>query len=101
MKKIFKYVLEATTIQDIVLPSGSEVLSVAPQGDQIVLYALVNYLEENTSKHTIYSFGTGHRVDEAKTFEGRTPVSMSRENFLGTVPMEGGKLMFHFFAERT
>lgn len=99
---IFKYSLEITDEQTLLLPRGSAILSVAEQNGRIVLYAHVDreaavngFLEQNDSgqsrslcdeTYTVYIVGTGHPA--------RLP-EVTR--FLGTVNTMGGRLMWHVF----
>ncbi len=84
-QRIYKYPLPITDEQDLLLPTGSQVLSVAAQNDAVVLYAMVDSAERNKESHHIAIRGTGH---EADGINGR---------FVGTVPMAGGLLMWHIF----
>jgi hypothetical protein len=105
MKKIFKYKLEAVDEQILELPRGSKILSVEEQNGDIVLYALVDsdaessklfgmnsegkWEEEDSKTSNSYSIiihGTGHPADDVDGY-----------NFLGTVKLQGGLLMFHVF----
>ena len=42
MRKVYKYTLKKTTEQDVIVPAGAVVLSVAEQWGEAVLYALVD-----------------------------------------------------------
>lgn len=94
--KIFKYKLEVTDEQIVKLPSGSRVLSVMNQNDNIVLYALVSDNEIDTEEVSIRIVGTGHDIDffiPAAGFGGGY-------EFLGTVSLYDGTLMFHVFYKK-
>jgi len=84
MKKIYKYNLYITDQQFIEIPG--EILSVANQNENIVLYALVN---DNWTpvKYSILIVGTGNPIDDC----------IRDYKFLGTVPICNDKLMWHVF----
>lgn len=87
MNSVWKYTLKIQEEQIIEMPVSSKVLSVESQGDEIVLYALVDKTAQETSKKTIRVYGTGHDI----------PESIHLFDFLGTVKMYNGSLMFHVF----
>lgn len=88
MKRIYKYTLEITDAQKLKLPSGSRILSVEEQNQQIVLYAVVDtsVSESLTDDYKIFIIGTGHCADES-----------IHKSFIGTVKLAEGRLMFHVF----
>jgi hypothetical protein len=86
MKTVYKYVLEVVDDQTLSLPIGSQVLSVATQDDDIVLYALVDPDQPTTIRYGIRIHGTGHPIS-----------NIDGHAFLGTVNLYGGRLMFHVF----
>jgi hypothetical protein len=88
MQTIWKYILEAVDQQFLELPLHTEILSVANQGDNIVLYALVNPEIKTTKNHRIEVYGTGHQIQDS---------NLSDLKFLGTVLMYNGSLVFHVF----
>lgn len=83
--RIFKYPLEIETEQTIELPYGSTILSVINQNDKIVLYAEVHPDKVGYVKKQILIFGTGHDL------------YIDRGQFLGTVSLFDGKLVFHVY----
>jgi len=91
-KKIYKYTLQPTDVQDLRLPGGSKVLSVLNQRDQIVIYFLVTptptYPHQDW-KITVKS--TGESIVEEE--------DLSPDKFVGSVSLSGGNLIFHVFAE--
>lgn len=93
--KVFKYNLEVTDEQTLKLPPGSRVLSVMNQRDNIVLYALVNPINNKnlTEDISIRIVGTGHDID----FFIPNPNLADGYKFLGTISLHGGALMFHVF----
>ena len=92
MKKIYKYNLFPTDIQALNLPIGSKILSVEEQYGNIVLYALVETAPEFNFEDS-YVFlikGTGHICEE----------DLSEFNFLNTVKLQNGALIFHIFYKK-
>lgn len=87
MKRIFKYTLDIVDYQELTLSENSKILSVANQRDNIVLYALTNEL--TTCTYAIIMHGTGHPADD-----------VIGAQFIGTVSLYNGSLMFHVFARR-
>ena len=63
MKKIFKYQLETTSVQEIEMPEAAEVLTVQIQNEVPCIWVLV---EPNSAviKRTFEIFGTGYDVPE-------------------------------------
>lgn len=86
MKSIYKYKLKETNKQEIVIPS-SKILSVHSQREAIVVYALVDTDNSKDTKYEFRVYGTGHDVQE----------DIDDYNFLGTVKLADGYLMFHVF----
>ena len=89
VKKIFKHPVEIDDESTIKLPAGAHILSIKEQHNNIVLYAVVPFpiQEDVMKKITIKMVGTGHDIDfDIKDYE-----------FLGTVSLHGGELMFHVF----
>ena len=87
MKQIFKYTLNPTDTQDITMPEDAEVLSVAEQRDKIVVYALVDP-KAATGLKRFKVVGTGHPMDND---------ALDAYDFISTVKLMGGQLMFHVF----
>ena len=87
---VFKYVLAPTDVQSVILPGGSEILSIAEQHDQIVVYAIVADNGQKKEEHEFRILGTGH------------PITFIRcdYRFLGTVKIHNGALMFHIFQRK-
>lgn len=72
----------------IAMPVGAQIISTEEQHGCIVLYALVEP-DTKTEQRKVAVVGTGHWA----------PDWVSTKNFIGTVKMMGGTLMFHVFAE--
>jgi hypothetical protein len=92
MRTIHKYHLEITDNIVIKLPRWSKILSIGVQpnssalgGEQVCLWALV---ETNNPLEEVYlkMRGTGHDCE-----------GIDAENFIGTVIMAKGRLVFHIF----
>lgn len=86
-KTIWKFPLDITDLQPVRMPQGAQILSVQMQYDRLVLWAVVDP-EAKGELRTIEIIGTGNLVNPA-----------SRQ-FIGTVQMNGGLLVWHIF-ERT
>ena len=82
---IWKYELEITDEQTLVMPQGAKFLSAQNQNEKACLWAMV---EPSNAKEVrrLHLFGTGHPV----------PADASMEH-LGTFPLKGGELIFHLF----
>lgn len=88
MYSIYKYTLALTDKQALDLPKGSRIMAAKEQHGNIVLYALVPVKEEGVETYAIFVHGTGHLV-EAKWGD-----------YIGTVMLHGGALVFHVFATK-
>ena len=87
MKRVLKYTLQPVDKQELVLYAGSKILSVENQHENIVLYALVEDCVRGIETHTIIIHGTGHNANDTDGCD-----------FVGTVKLHNGSLMFHVFA---
>ncbi len=87
MKKIFKYLLAMVDYQTIDIKKPAILLSVEEQNDGVMLYALVDDLEDSIP------------VD-VRIIRTGNPITDDIENykFLGTIKLAKGRLMFHIFA---
>ena len=85
---IFKYPLEAVSLQAIEMPKGSKPLHVAMQNRKACLWALV-YPDAEKELVQVAIYGTGHWIDEqiGKTWQ-----------YVGTV-MPEENLVFHCFVK--
>jgi len=90
MKRIYKYSLDTIDQQVLRLPSNSKVLSVAAQGDNIVLYVRIDDTIVRMTDCLVLIHGTGHDADD--TIDS---------TFVGTVNLYNGALMFHVFYKET
>jgi hypothetical protein len=87
MKSIWKFPLKVTDTQTVQLPIGSKILSAKTQGEDIVLYALVDTKEIQKEVISVRIFGTGHPVD----------ISTESWHYLDTVLHHGDMLVWHIF----
>lgn len=87
-KFIYKYPLTMRACS-VDLPKGAEILSVANQGNRIVLYALVDS-EQPLEQRAIELILTGQEIV--------TPQYLGR--FVGTVLLDGGAFVVHVFEPR-
>ncbi len=87
---IFKYPLAIVDQQKRTIPGLKRILSVAEQRRQLVLYALVGKSDtvNRPVDVDILIIGTGHPIATVTGFD-----------FLGTVKMFGGELMWHIFVK--
>lgn len=85
---IYKYPLRIADEQEVLLPAGARILTVQPQNDVINLWALVNPAATAEAVN-IRMYGTGHPIDNSEKME-----------YLNTVQLYGGRLVFHIFTER-
>lgn len=86
-KKIFKYQLKNTDIQDIQLPMHSEILCIQTQHGNPCIWVLVNPDNELETR-AFEIFGTGHIVN--------CDTDIQRK-YIGTYQVLGGDLVFHCF----
>ena len=84
-KKIFKYQLETTDVQQIEMQQGAEILCIQTQNETPCIWALV---EPNATvvKRAFEIFGTGHNIPEN-----------ANRKYVGTYQLENGQLTFHCF----
>lgn len=93
MTTIYKYTVQVTDAQVIELPKKAQILAVQAQksdafaSNSFSLWALVDTKEEETEKHRIHVYGTGHPVDN---------IDMK---YLGTIQLLDGRFVGHVFVE--
>lgn len=83
-RTIYKYKLERTDVQTIVLPRAYTILRIDRQYDDLCLWAL-GFPDSPSVPVIIYMIGTGHPVSE----------EVKAENYINTV--FDGPFVFHFF----
>ncbi len=91
-RAIYKYPLAPTDSQILCLPKGAKILSIITQNEAVCLYAEVNTAAVSGAddRYEIRIYGTGHQLrDDLDDF-----------NFLGTVSLHGGLLVFHIFYKK-
>jgi len=81
--QIWKYELEVTDVQSVIMPRGAEVLSVQNQGGSICLWVIVDPKEENVWRE-FEIIGTGNPMEPD-----------IRRSFIGTVQVD--RLVWHVF----
>lgn len=88
MKRVWKFPLQATDEQEVFLPQGAELLSVAFQGDNLCMWALIND-DPDVPRHrrVIDIAGTGHPLEDGSI----------RHAFVGTAFHPTMSLVFHVF----
>lgn len=85
MATIYKYPINSTDQQDILLPEGAGILTAQVQQGQVCLWARVDPSAVLTQRK-IRVAGTGHPVGSGWAY-------------LGTVQLMGGGLVLHIFEE--
>jgi len=89
MSKIFKYPLDVTGTQTVMLPKGGKSLTVQVQHGVPCLWAAVDP-EQGLEAIVIGIYGTGHELlDKAQ-----------RMNYLGTFQLDDGDFIGHVFELR-
>jgi len=83
--RIWKYELNITDTQAVLMPAGAEILSVANQHGTLCLWATVDETAAGRSR-VIEVIGTGHVIDLYES---------NRRRFIGTVLMD--TLVWHVF----
>jgi hypothetical protein len=86
-RKIHKHVLTVTDEQDVALPKGAMILSVAEQNGKLCMWYGFDEDVTEAERRRIFVIGTGNPVPDVPLGE-----------FLGTVLSMGGRLVWHIFA---
>lgn len=84
MQVVYKYKIDPNNTL-VELPERAQILSVGAQLDDMFLWALVDESAEKSVAKHFCVYGTGHEI------------SHSHLQFIGTVHMYGGDLVFHIF----
>ena len=87
MKKVFKYRIDITDFQTVMIPEGAQFLHLGLQSDYVCIWALIDP-DKRSIPYKIQCVGTGHIVEPEYTV------------YLGTILMYDGNLVFHFFTEQ-
>jgi len=85
MSAIYKYPLRIDDHFEVLLPDGIKPLTVQMQGETPCLWALVDP-SATMVRRAIWCRGTGHNAD-----------GLAANEYIGTVQLDGGALIFHFF----
>jgi hypothetical protein len=85
MKTIWKFPLEVTDYQNVRMPKGAEILSVADQYGVVCVWAMVDS-DAELEDRMFYIFGTGNPVSETLPWQ-----------FVGSV--QQNIFVWHVFAE--
>lgn len=81
---IWKYPLEITDRQNVMMPEGAQILTAHMQGETLCLWALVNS-QAPKQRRDIEIIGTGNPAQEAN------------RKYIATTQMSGGALIWHVF----
>jgi hypothetical protein len=84
-KQVWKWVLSPRDLSTIQVPTGAKFLHVGEQTGCICIWALVDPAETKREERTLRIAGTGHNISNGKF------------NYIGTVHLDGGSLIFHVF----
>ena len=84
MKTIWKYQLEITDEQSLMMPEGAKILTAQIQQETLCLWALVDPIIPKQLRK-IEIIGTGN------------PIYDLERKYISTVQMAAGKLIFHLF----
>ena len=83
-KTTWKYPLEITDEQNLMMPEGAEILTAQIQGGTLCLWALVNPAAPK-QRRTIEILGTGNPAPDVE------------RKYISTAQMAGGSLIWHVF----
>jgi len=85
-RSIWKFPLEITDLQEVLMPKGAEILTVQMQEQTLCIWAKVNPEKEfETEIRKIRIIGTGHKFNDENL------------KYIGTTQMYGGGLIWHVF----
>lgn len=87
MRVIWKYTLQATGEQTLMLPRRSVVLHADAQGEKVCLWAMVDDRAPADAAVRVSVRGTGE------------PCESVASTYVGTVMLDGGSLVWHVFVE--
>ncbi len=85
MKTVWKFEIEEQDFIELNLPVGAKPLSVHPQIEGIFMWVLLDPNEKQMEQRYFRLCGTGHPMDD------------SNYEFIGTVQLLRGSLVFHLF----
>lgn len=84
MKTVYKYPLVIDDYQKVTLPINAKLLCIKKQNEKLCLWVLIDKEETCTEQITIRCAGTGHPIKE-------------NVEYIDSIMMMGGSLVFHFF----
>jgi hypothetical protein len=84
--KVYKYVIPVVDEPVIIMPLSAKLLHVHNQRGEICLWALVNPEDREVGARRFRVAGTGHPISQGENLD-----------YIGTVHMDGGRLVFHVF----
>jgi len=91
-KRVYKYELNLlTSIQEVILPIESQILTTQVQGDKLQLWALVDNDLKLMAKRSIEIVGTGHKFCSPNGVE---------RIYISTIQLMGGALIYHIFENK-
>ena len=82
--KVFKYILQVTDKQTLMMPAGAKLLDVQIQGEKCCIWALCDPAAPEVPRH-LAIYGTGN------------PMPDECGEYIATFQMYGGSLVFHAF----
>lgn len=85
MRTIYKYPLEITDYQPVLMPVSATILSVQVQRGVPCLWAMVDSDSNEPELRQIFIHGTGHRINQ------------NAAKHIGTFQLHEGALVFHVF----
>lgn len=88
MAKVFKYQLPISDAVKVYMPKDAKVLCVQVQNGQPCIWASVNP-DKELEERQFRIAGTGHTIEDGIV-----------DNYIGTVQLHDGKLVFHVFEVR-
>ena len=87
MRRVYKYPLNMSSKQTLLLPEGAKILNVKTKGEIVMLYALVDP-DRKVEERTIILDGTGYAI----------PIGDDTHyTYIGTVMLYDGVLVLHCF----
>lgn len=86
MFTVYKYQLRADRYTRLELPVGAKVLSCGFQGQNLMLWALIDKSQTQMERRTFVNLGTGHEIESDKL------------TFIQTVFID--QFVFHIFEEK-
>jgi hypothetical protein len=100
MTKVFKYPAGVYDLQAIEMPRNSKIISASTQSGNINIYAMVDDEEKQKELRYIRIAGTGHPLKGKGLTShntGRTCEDINHMQFIGTVSLANGSLVFHVY----